>query len=317
MVSEIVGIDIKSGARSRSRIDPLQIGVNAGPIYRLANGEWTIDPDEAIQEEKKGEPTGKACLYRRNKQKQNVYFEPGRLFERTDTATRAWTYHPKLAKIVEDKPATVLLKLYGKNETVEIGKDLLILTVPSNKIPKEGKPSAANHGNVTPDIKDEDGTELVGGVTMSCAEHTAVLSLPQLRRLRFPLNGVLDKDPKKQAEIDAAARTVLAALALVGLTLSLERGSDLRSRCLLFPSEKLQFELLDKPGEKKQTEFTLTSVEAIKLYTDAVTHATSKEIGLTWNTDKIELTPSPELIALVQKSQELAAVGGDDEKGEV
>ena len=29
--------------------------------------------------------------------------------------------------------------------------------------------------------------------------------------------------------------TVLAALALVGLTLSLERGNDLRSRCLLFP----------------------------------------------------------------------------------
>lgn len=307
LVSEIVGIDINLGARSRSRIDPLQIGLNAGPVYRLASGEWTINPDVAIQEEKKGVPTGKACLYRRNKQKQNVYFEPGPLFERAERGARAWTYHPKLAKIVEETAATVILKLFGKDETVEVGKDLLVLSVPSNKIPKEGKPSSANHGNVTPDIKDEDGTELVGGVTMSYAEHTAVLSLPQLRRLRFPISNL--PEGKTQIDVDNAARTVLAALSLVGLTLSLERGNDLRSRCLLFPEGPLSFELLETPG--KPTTITLDPEGAISIYNEAVKAAVM--LGLPWETETIKLTPSDELIALVKKSQELAAVEGEEE----
>jgi CRISPR-associated protein Csb1 len=140
-----------------------------------------------------------------------------------------------------------------------------------------------------------------------------VLSLPQLRRLRFPLNGALDKDPKKQSEIDNAARTVLAALTLVGLTLSLERGSDLRSRCLLFPEGPLNFELLEIPG--KPTAISLNSATAIAIYNEAVKTAT--KTGLPWETSPIALTPSPELIALVKKSQELAAVGIEDEKGEV
>jgi CRISPR-associated protein Csb1 len=307
LVSEIVGIDIEIGARSRSRIDPLQIGLNAGPIYRLANGGWTIDPDEAIQEEKNGKLSGKACLYRRNKQKQNVYFEPGPLFENAETKARAWTYHPKLAKVVRETPATVTVKLFGENDTVEIGKDLLILSVPSSRIPKEGKPSSANHGNVTPDTKDEDGTELVGGVTLSHAEHTAVLSLPQLRRLRFPIEKL--PEGKTQMDVDNAARTVLAALALVGLTLSLERGCDLRSRCLLFPEGPLSFELLETPG--KPTPITLDSTQAIGIYKQAVDAA--RNLGLPWDTTPITLEPSPELIALVKKSQELAAVGGEDE----
>ena len=154
------------------------------------------------------------------------------------------------------------------------------------------------------------GNIAVGGVTIDHAEHTAVFSLPQIRRLRFPLNGALDKDSKKQAEIDNAARTVLAALALVGLTLSLERGCDLRSRCLLFPEDPLSFELLEKPGEP--TAIALDSNTAIGIYNEAVKAAT--KLGLRWETTPITLTPSPELIALVKKSQELAAVGGVDEQ---
>jgi CRISPR-associated protein Csb1 len=154
------------------------------------------------------------------------------------------------------------------------------------------------------------GSIAAGGVTIDCAEHTAVLSLPQLRRLRFPLKGDLDKDPKKQAEIDHAARTVLAALALVGLTLSLERGCDLRSRCLLFPEGPLSFELLETPGNP--TPIALDSDQAISIYNQAVRAA--MDVGLPWSSEPITLTPSPELVALIKKSQELAAVSGEDEQ---
>jgi CRISPR-associated protein Csb1 len=160
-------------------------------------------------------------------------------------------------------------------------------------------PSEINHGNIPPDVSE-------GSATIAYAEHTAVLSLPQLRRLRFPVDGKLD------SARDSAARTVLAALALVGLTLSLERGSDLRSRCLLFPEGALNFELLEIPG--KPTPVSLDSEQAIAIYNEAVKAVT--KLGLPWETAPIMLTPSPELIALVKKSQELAAVGGDDEKGE-
>lgn len=180
---------------------------------------------------------------------------------------------------------------------------------------KPGDPAKANHSNIPPSFgKYANGAEGIdpltggearqgaiaaGGATIAYAEHTAVLSLPQLRRLRFPVDGRLD--PK----VDDAARTVLAALALVGLTLSIERGSDLRSRCLLFPEAALQFELLATPG--KPDPFTLASADAIKLFESAVRDAVA--LRLPWQTEPITLTPSPELIALVKKSQQLAAAG--------
>jgi len=151
-------------------------------------------------------------------------------------------------------------------------------------------PSEINHGNIPPDVSD-------GGATISHAEHTAVLSLPQLRRLRFPLSGKLD--PK----VDDAARTVLASLALVGLTLAAERGFDLRSRCLLFPEASLNFELLEIPG--KPTSFTVSSAQAIEIYNTAVRAA--KDVGLPYQEKPLILQPSDDLIELVRRSQAIAA----------
>jgi CRISPR-associated protein Csb1 len=158
-------------------------------------------------------------------------------------------------------------------------------------------PAEINHGNIPPDIAE-------GGVTISHAEHTAVLSLPQLRRLRFPIDGKLD--PKR----DDAARSVLAALALVGLTLSAERGFDLRSRCLLFPEDAMRFELLETPG--KPVSLTISSATAIAVFRHAVDSA--KKLGLLWNTKPIVLKPSPQLIELVKRSQAIAAAseGGEE-----
>jgi CRISPR-associated protein Csb1 len=170
------------------------------------------------------------------------------------------------------------------------------------KIAKDDKakgavsPSEINHGNIPPDVAD-------GSATIAYAEHSAVLSLAQLRRLRFP------KDGEYNSQAEDAVRTVLASLALVGLTLSIERGADLRSRCLLFPDSQLQFELLDQPG--KPVSFTLTSKEAIQLLETAVKNAA--KLGMQWESTPVLLTPSDELIALVQKSQQHAALSAEGE----
>lgn len=262
LVSEIVGIDAITGVRTGSRIDPLQVPKQAGPLFRRRDGSWTLNAAEAIQEtDGKGKLTGKALLYK-PVNKKDTFFDP-------------------LAQ--------------------------------AGEVPDAGRPSAANHGNVTPDLArykeaiDALGIKkndiAAGGVSIAYAEHTAVLSLPQLRRLRFPINGTC------KPEVDHAARTVLASLALVGLTLSIERGCDLRSRCLLFAEEPLSFELLEKPGAPEA--FALSSDQAMALFTRAVEAA--RKLGLPWETDPIMLTPSPELIELVKKSQQLAAEAAGQE----
>jgi CRISPR-associated protein Csb1 len=172
----------------------------------------------------------------------------------------------------------------------------------SIKLGKDGKPSEANHGNVPPSITE-------GGVTLAKALQTTVISLPALRRLRFPLKG------NYAPAVDDAARTTLAALGLCAATLTREQGCDLRSRCHLHAISAYEWELLDKPGGEPQ-KFALTGEEAIKLFEDAVKAA--KEAKLPWMEKELTLTPSPELVALVKKSQELAAAstGGAEEGAE-
>jgi CRISPR-associated protein Csb1 len=162
----------------------------------------------------------------------------------------------------------------------------------ARKLGKDGKPSEANHGNVTPGIES-------GGFTLSHAKQTTVLSLATLRRLRFPLNGGPDFTPAA----DQAARTVLAALGLLGAVLAREEGADLRSRCQLFPTQAFTWELLDNPGEAEHQTFTLTGDAAVALFNAAVQAA--KDAGLPWE-GEIRLQPSEDLIQLVAKSQELA-----------
>ncbi len=155
-----------------------------------------------------------------------------------------------------------------------------------------GNPSKANHGNITPTISD-------GGFTISLGLQTTVLSLPALRRLRFPVSG---GSPGPQA--DLAARTTLAALALFAATLVREQGADLRSRCLLFPTSSAVWELLDRPGEAAR-QFELSGEGAREIYRQSVEEA--KQAGLPWLEEEMVLKPSPQLLALVRQSQLLAA----------
>src|SRR5215472_7043398 len=108
------------------------------------------------------------------------------------------------------------------------------------------EPSVVNHGNVTPSVSRDDEP---GGVTLAEAVQTTLLSLPQLRRLRFP-------DPetgKCSPERDAAGRTVLAALALYAVALQREDGYFLRSRCHLVPAAPPRCELVGETAQDVQS----------------------------------------------------------------
>lgn len=166
------------------------------------------------------------------------------------------------------------------------------------KLGKDGKPSEANHGNVTPGIS-------AGGFTISKAVQTTVLSLTCLRRLRFPVGNELRSDPR----VDLAARTTLAALGLAAATLSHGQMTDLRSRCQLFPVAQGDWQLLDEPGAEPKR-YSLSIDESIANLTEAV--AAAKQAGLPWD-GEIELQPSPELVELVRRSQELATATGEGE----
>ena len=174
---------------------------------------------------------------------------------------------------------------------------------------KEGKPSEANHGNIVPSLSkvSRDGQPLAGGVTIAYAEQMTTISLPALRRLQFPVDG------KVSPEVNNAGRTVLAALGLCGAVLAADRGLDLRSRCLLWPTAPLNLELLDRPGSKPES-FELDAKAAIQLLADAVKCA--KAAGLSWMEKPLKLKPAKKLVDLICKSQRLAIVSGDGGDGD-
>lgn len=180
---------------------------------------------------------------------------------------------------------------------------------------KEGKPSEVNHGNIAPSISDTtrdplgsdgDRVYLGGGVTIRYAEQTTVLSLPALRRLRFPLSATDKSDP----EVNLAAQTVIVALGLCSAALMTERGLDLRSRCLLTSVEKPQWELLPGNGNPP-SKVDLNVKESIQLLDAAIEAA--KKHKLPWREEPLILKPAKKLIELVRKSQELAVKSGVEE----
>jgi CRISPR-associated protein Csb1 len=159
------------------------------------------------------------------------------------------------------------------------------------------RPSELNHGNIVFDNSN-------GGIRCRFAEQTTVVSLGALRKLRFPQEG------KNEPARDTAAPTVLAAIALCAGVLSTERGLSLRSRCHLVPIEPRVWELLDQPGSEPVT-FTITGAAAIHLLNEAI--GAAKSAGVSWMEEKLTLTPAPELIELVKRSQEVAATENESE----
>lgn len=233
LVSEIVGIDVATGVKTASRIDPAGIQTKAGPVFKHKDPaqDWTVDPNEAEQANK--------------------------------------------------KPVEFSRK----------GGD-----------GKKGSPSAINHGNIPPSIDSE-----AGGVTMSHAVQTTVLSLAGLRRLRFQTSCSGERLADSQRdEAEVAARTALAALALAAIVYQRENDYDLRSRSLLVAKGPLVLELVGRDGGSP-AQFSLSKTEAIALLKGAEAKARSKGFG--WDAAPISLTPAPKLSGLIRKSREVAASG--------
>jgi len=173
----------------------------------------------------------------------------------------------------------------------------------------KGKPSAVNHSNVAPSIDAK-----AGGVTIDYALHTAVLSLPALRRLRFPTDfagTALESSRKTEAEV--AVRTALASLAIAALALMRERGYDLRSRSLLVPeaNSHASIEFLPASGADP-VHYALDVDHACQLVKEASGLAAS--YGFEWTRQPLILKPMPKLVELIRRSRALAASGNAEEE---
>lgn len=154
------------------------------------------------------------------------------------------------------------------------------------------KPSDVNHSNIAP-TRDEE----AGGVTFEYALHTAVYSLPALRRLRFG-----DWDAGKSN----AARTLLAALGILALLLQRRTGYDFRSRCALVPEQPAMLEYVNADGSVQQLAVSVD--EARALYEQAI--AAAKTAGVSWVEDDVILQPMPKLVQLIQASRDVQRLGG-------
>ena len=164
-----------------------------------------------------------------------------------------------------------------------------------------GRPSQANLGNVTPSIDPR-----AGGVTAQEITGTTVLSLIQLRRLRFPTD--LDRslfDDQRRQEAELAARTALAALGLAPAALAFEQGFDLRSRCVLVTTGPVTFEAVARGGTVQP--FDLGAADALKLVAAASDRAAAA--GLPWRDGELSLRPADRLVELIRRSISLTATG--------
>lgn len=157
------------------------------------------------------------------------------------------------------------------------------------------RPSEVNHSNIAP-TRDEE----AGGVTFEYALHTAVLSLPALRRLRFG-----DWDAARSD----AARVLLAALGLLAIALQRRAGYDFRSRCTLVPEAPADVELVMADGTARALSLGVDVARSV--YQAAAEHA--REAGVTWVEDDVVLEPMPKLVQLVRASRELLAAGGAEQ----
>jgi CRISPR-associated protein Csb1 len=215
-----------------------------------------------------------------------IELNAGPVYTAADEAEE-WTVHENDAAIVKGTP-----ELFSRKRS-----------------DKAGKPSSINHGNVKPSIDSE-----AGGVTVDYALQTIVLSLPVLRRLRFPraVDGDRhDADHRRGAE--NAARTALAALALAAVSFQRAEGYDLRSRCAFVPDGPLELEVVSRNGDEVGR-FSLPVDAAAELLKAA--HAAAEKVGMAWAVEPIDLVPAPKLVELIRRSRRVAATeDAEDEEG--
>ena len=159
------------------------------------------------------------------------------------------------------------------------------------QIKGDGRPSEINHGNIAPSVD-----SAAGGVTISQAVQTTVISLAALRRLRFAGHG-------RSAE--TAARTAVAALGVASIAYQHAMDFDLRSRCLLIPEHSPRIELVGRNGAPAEV-VDIDRQAARDILDQASAYASAEGIG--WETNEIRLVPAPKLIELITRSRAVSAV---------
>lgn len=154
----------------------------------------------------------------------------------------------------------------------------------------DGRPAEINHGNIAPTID-----SLSGGVTISGAAQTTVISLAALRRLRFA-----GHDRRTQT----AARTAIAALGVAAIAYQHDMDYDLRSRCLLIPEHSPRIELIGRDGSAPEV-VTVDPSRAAGLLQAAT--ALAEETGIGWESGEKRLVPAPKLVELIKRSRKVSA----------
>lgn len=154
----------------------------------------------------------------------------------------------------------------------------------------DGRPSEINHGNIAPSIDSQS-----GGVTISEARQTTVISFPALRRLRFT---------GQSRDAETAARTAVAALGVVAIAYGYEADHNLRSRCLLIPEHAPELEMINRDGSApERVNFDRDS--AARILAEAAARA--KQAGIGWEESEVALQPAPKLVELLKRSREVSA----------
>lgn len=184
------------------------------------------------------------------------------VYEHSDSA-QSWTLDPQEAAESKGKPKTV-------------GSD--------------GRPAEINHGNIAPSIDTQ-----AGGVTISEARQTTVISLAAMRRLRFA---------GSSREAETSARTAVAALGVAAIAYGHDADHDLRSRCLLIPEHAPVLEMVGRYGSTPET-IEVDRESAAQVLWEASEQAT--EAGIGWEDGEISLKPAPKLLELLRRSREASA----------
>jgi CRISPR-associated protein Csb1 len=280
IVSEIVGVDAVAGVRTASRIDPLGIERTAATIYRRKDGDWAAkiqgpdgkekfigaDPEKDLEHTAKREPKkfgreGKPSDINHG----NIVPHLPRFDPREEVQKHNLDHLPD---ILQDQPLRLNYKLESRDGRLSTDLSLDRSRIRGNAV----KP---------------------GGVTIAYALHTWTLSLNQLRRLRFPVkNGNTDENNGSNG-----LRTVLAALGLYALSLQVEQGYWLRSRCELVPDNASSL-TLEEVGTANQFSMP-SSIAARQILTEALKEA---EPYIEWEKNIVRLTPMSKLVELVAAS---------------
>ncbi len=189
-----------------------------------------------------------------------------------------------------EKDAAVVYEHSDPEQRWTLDEDEAVKDGGKPKPVRDGRPSEINHGNIAPSIDSQ-----AGGVTISEARQTTVLSLAALRRLRFA---------GKSRDAEVAARTAVAALGIAAIAYGYEADHDLRSRCLLIPEHPPVLEVVGRDAGTPAT-VSVDRGSAARLVAEASSRAEAAGIG--WQPGEIALKPAPKLTELLRRSREVSA----------